>query len=384
MSTYTVNANGKRVSVKAGPMQLVRAILDQACAQLKPPAEPADCKLMLGQMALPLDEPIRYANIPSGAQLMLITGQEPVLGVRSSSGSSPASKTLTSGVTHPPSTSLMSVPPAQPPALSAAAPARMADATPASLFLEASGSQDAADSQTLAAQDEGLASAEGVREKPNADTLLTPVPEQDSNPPTERGSGSQLADIDRPIYVFTREAAAASETSARPMEEDVGADFYEFTAEDYHRVMAGYSRQRQAGEKGLRTSKLREAEEAERAARLGPVTLRIAFPDGTIVQAEFKATETLEAVRNFVASCVRKDVQNWYLYTAPPKQVIKDWSVTLFRAGLVPAALVFCGPTEGSPCFLKSSLMELREKGVVPSRSEAHQHEVRPFLSPTF
>lgn len=35
---------------------------------------------------------------------------------------------------------------------------------------------------------------------------------------------------------------------------------------------------------GLRTSKLREAEEAERAARLGPVTLRIVFPDGTVVQ----------------------------------------------------------------------------------------------------
>lgn len=32
------------------------------------------------------------------------------------------------------------------------------------------------------------------------------------------------------------------------MEEDPGADFYEFTAEDYHRVMAGYNRQRQVRE----------------------------------------------------------------------------------------------------------------------------------------
>lgn len=62
------------MSVKAGPMLPVRAILEQACQQLKPPVDAASCKLMLGKVALSLDEPIRFANIPSGAQLVLHTG----------------------------------------------------------------------------------------------------------------------------------------------------------------------------------------------------------------------------------------------------------------------------------------------------------------------
>jgi TUG ubiquitin-like domain len=70
----TVGIAGKRLSITATPMQPVRAILTQACAQLKPPADPGACKLMLGQVAVPLDEPIRFVNIPNGAQLLLVTG----------------------------------------------------------------------------------------------------------------------------------------------------------------------------------------------------------------------------------------------------------------------------------------------------------------------
>lgn len=47
----------------------------------------------------------------------------------------------------------------------------------------------------------------------------------------------------------------------------------------------------------FRTRAAREAEEAARTAALGPVRVRLQFPDGTILQAAFKATDPLGQVQ---------------------------------------------------------------------------------------
>lgn len=62
-------------------------------------------------------------------------------------------------------------------------------------------------------------------------------------------------------------------------------DFYDFTAEDYHRVMAGKAQAQAKANAGLKTSALRKAEMEAAAARFGPVPIRVHFPDDVIVQA---------------------------------------------------------------------------------------------------
>lgn len=47
----------------------------------------------------------------------------------------------------------------------------------------------------------------------------------------------------------------------------------------------------------FRTRAAREAEEARAAAAMGPVRVRLHWPDGTLLQAEFKATEQLAKVQ---------------------------------------------------------------------------------------
>ena len=68
-------------------------------------------------------------------------------------------------------------------------------------------------------------------------------------------------------------------------EEEPPEDFFEFTADDYQKVVAGQARERARAETGLRTQKLREAEMRRRAASLGPVPIRVHFPDDIILQA---------------------------------------------------------------------------------------------------
>ena len=65
-----------------------------------------------------------------------------------------------------------------------------------------------------------------------------------------------------------------------------------------------------------------------------------------ILQASFQATELLSAVHSFVKACLLPTAPSWYLYTTPPKQVLRDLRPTLFQAGLVPAAIIYLGISE--------------------------------------
>ena len=45
-------------------------------------------------------------------------------------------------------------------------------------------------------------------------------------------------------------------------------------------------------------------------------------------------------------ACLLATAPSWYLFTTPPKQVLRDLRPTLFQAGLVPAAIVYLGVFE--------------------------------------
>ena len=62
--------------------------------------------------------------------------------------------------------------------------------------------------------------------------------------------------------------------------------------------------------------------------------------------------------------------KSWHLYTAPPKQVLKDLSQSLYQAELAPAANVYFGADEMAPAgaqVLKPEVLALL--GEPPGRS---------------
>ncbi len=96
------------------------------------------------------------------------------------------------------------------------------------------------------------------------------------------------------------------------------------------------------------TKTAREAAARARAAALGPVPVRLHFPDGSIVQAEFAASQPVSALAALARVLVPPALAPaLYLYTTPPKQVLKDPAATLFDLKLYPAAHVHVGADAG-------------------------------------
>lgn len=157
---------------------------------------------------------------------------------------------------------------------------------------------------------------------------------------------------------------------------------YEVTEADIKIQLAGYAARRAAEEKHLMTRQMREAEEARKAAAYGHVPVRIEFPDGIVIQALFPATSAMEELVNLVKEAlVPEAASTFHLFTAPPKVELKDMSVTLYAAGLVPAARVHVGfrgfASQGLPQqTLRQEIMSLC--GPPPSRASVMRGRQRP------
>lgn len=149
-------------------------------------------------------------------------------------------------------------------------------------------------------------------------------------------------------------------------------EFYDFTPDDYHKVMSGWAKQNSKAAGPLKTQKLREQDERRRAEQFGPIPVRVHFPDGHIVQADFRALETLASLQKLVQLCMLPSLHQWYMYVTPPKQAFKDLSLTFYKAGLLPAANILLGmDSKHDGPFLKPEIVALC--AAPPVRHVAHQ-----------
>ncbi|BDA50940.1 probable tether containing UBX domain for GLUT4 at C-terminar half [Coccomyxa sp. Obi] len=339
-ASFGVLYNGKRQVVKLTPMQPLITIVEHISKASNQQLDPSTCKIFHNKKELDASTPVRFANIPSGATLELRTGQERVLGIQEQR---PAAIPEQPGL-----------PQTQQPSASVA---------PASTTTEAS-SQAA--TETPAAQEVAQTSSSTT----TAATTVTQAP-----------APADSLSLGRQIHVFSQAAAAEAE-AMRGAEEEPPEEFFEFTPDDYHRVVAGQARERARAETGLRTQKLREDEMRRRAAALGPVPIRVHFPDDIILQASFGALEQLSVLRDLIQKCLLPSVNSgkWQLYTTPPKQVIKDFSASFYTASLVPAANVHISVADGSMKegpFLRPEVMALQ--GPPPEeRGLAHKQQPQP------
>ncbi|KAK7266886.1 hypothetical protein RIF29_19546 [Crotalaria pallida] len=152
-------------------------------------------------------------------------------------------------------------------------------------------------------------------------------------------SMDKLADMTerfgREIRVFETSAVSPSSTAVANNEGETD-DFYEFTAEDYYRVLATKKE-----DKFLKTRKIREAEEAARRSRITKAVIRVRFPDNHTLEVTFHPSETIRSLVDLLTKVIAKPEQPFYIYTTPPKKLIKDLSQDFYTAGFCPGAIVY-------------------------------------------
>ncbi|KAI9076076.1 hypothetical protein K1719_042010 [Acacia pycnantha] len=179
----------------------------------------------------------------------------------------------------------------------------------------------------------------------------------------------------RDIRVFeTSAVSAAPNTDTDNQETD---DFYEFTAEDYYRLLATKKE-----DKLLKTRKIREVEEAARRSRITKAVIRVRFPDNHTLEATFHPSETLQSLVDLLMKVIAHPEQPFYIYTTPPKKLIKDMSQDFYTAGFCPGAIVYFshGTPQGSSAmadhtgsFLLEDIMSL--KGLDVTYDQGQQSE---------
>nr|GMC62058.1 plant UBX domain-containing protein 1 [Ipomoea batatas] len=220
----------------------------------------------------------------------------------------------------------------------------------------------------------------------------------------------------REIRVFS--TITNSPSSSDVSNNEVSDDFYEFTAEDYYRILATKKE-----DKYLKTKKIREAEEAARRSKITKVVIRflfeilciisifnckhfsiaisyvftclffflqtvirVRFPDNFTLEATFHPSETIQNLADLLIKVVVRPDLPFYLYTTPPKKQIKDLSQDFYSAGFVPGAIVYFsydvpkGDDVASGNYLKEEVLSLQGLEFKTTQAEPVQSVPEPAL----
>lgn len=138
-------------------------------------------------------------------------------------------------------------------------------------------------------------------------------------------------------------------------------DFFEVTENDLKKMMAGINSKPTSLSEGgpLMTRAMRQADVEEQLNKYERTIIRVQFPDRMVLQGVFRPSETVFRLEKFVKDHLENNM-SFYLYTAPPRCVLKDKTCSLFEMNLVPASVVHFGSTELKEHYLSNkSLAEV-------------------------
>ncbi|KAL4581548.1 hypothetical protein LXL04_006071 [Taraxacum kok-saghyz] len=162
----------------------------------------------------------------------------------------------------------------------------------------------------------------------------------------------------REIRVFETSTPTVSQTSndASSSEEP---DDLEFTTADYYRILSTKKE-----DKYLKTKKIRDAEAAASRSRMTKAVIRVRFPDNHTLEATFHPSETMQSLFDLLMKVVARSDLPFYIYTIPPKKVIKNMSQDFYSAGFAPGAIVYFSydlpQGHDEVPFLKEDVMSLK------------------------
>ncbi|OEL18845.1 Plant UBX domain-containing protein 1 [Dichanthelium oligosanthes] len=139
------------------------------------------------------------------------------------------------------------------------------------------------------------------------------------------------------IRVFSSEKFAQQHNKLPSADHEEDDDFYELQPGDYFNLISNRIAEQS---KMLKTRKMREAELAAQRARITKVVMRVRFPDGYILEADFVPSERIHSLVDLLMKVLARPDLPFYLYTVPPKKRILDTSQDFYTAGFVPGANV--------------------------------------------
>ncbi|KAF5177385.1 Plant ubx domain-containing protein [Thalictrum thalictroides] len=204
-----------------------------------------------------------------------------------------------------------------------------------------------------------------------------------SDPIEAEAAKARLAAISgklgREIRVFMTSAPASASEKVTDEEPD---DFYEFTPEDYFRML-----NTKKEDKFLKTRKIREAEQAARRSRATKAIIRVRFPDNYTLEGKFHPSETFQSLIDLLMKAIARPDLPFYIYTTPPKKQIKDMSQDFFSANFVPGAIVYFSydlpqgddlAAANSGPFLLDEIQSLNGLDIISEPSEPLQSATEP------
>ncbi|KAK4876788.1 hypothetical protein RN001_009294 [Aquatica leii] len=149
---------------------------------------------------------------------------------------------------------------------------------------------------------------------------------------------------ERNAMVFSQETAEAIPTSELP------DDFFELTITDAKKLLKDIKKRRMDIEnapfqtKAVR-SLLKSTQQLGQLNKYKQAVIRVNFPDQTVLQGVFKPIDTVETIMNFVREYLDDKNIEFYLYTAPPKEIMNK-SSRLIEVNCVPNAILHFGTKE--------------------------------------
>ncbi|XP_053393564.1 tether containing UBX domain for GLUT4-like [Mercenaria mercenaria] len=162
---------------------------------------------------------------------------------------------------------------------------------------------------------------------------------------------------DRKTKVFNvEESVSVKEPSGQ--DDDLPDEFFELTDRDMRSLIAAQQKRLQEIEdQPLMTSTMRKAKLEAEYSRYDRVVIRVQFHDKLTLQGLFRPRETIFAVKKFVKEHLEDKSMPFYLYTAPPKNVLKDDTQDLIEARLVPATVVYFGSEQQKDHYLSEAVL---------------------------
>ncbi|KAF7232148.1 hypothetical protein EG68_07383 [Paragonimus skrjabini miyazakii] len=122
--------------------------------------------------------------------------------------------------------------------------------------------------------------------------------------------------------------------------DDIPDEFFNHTEEDIRNILRAYRSEWTNGQP-LQTAAMRKSARDQMYRKYPRAIIQFHWSDGVVVQACFDPRERVSALYQFVKEIIQFPEIEFQLYTTPPKFVLKDKTVNLIDANLVPMAKVY-------------------------------------------
>ncbi|XP_039273125.2 tether containing UBX domain for GLUT4-like [Styela clava] len=149
-----------------------------------------------------------------------------------------------------------------------------------------------------------------------------------------------MTPCDREPIFFNEQELQSAEINT----DDPGDEFFELTIDDMRKMLSELRYlQNDSEEKPLLTARSREIQRFRSINQYPKIVVRIVFPDQSVLQGIFRPAEPVQSLYDFVSNFISSPATDFYLYTTPPKVILKDKKSILYDNHLVPASKVYFG-----------------------------------------